>query len=165
MAEHESRPRLGERLQAQETRVSDDKLADYRRKLDARFALAARRERRLRIALLIMLGMVALGMLLSFSSAALSTLFPTMQLGEFVHRSDAAFIAGTILMVLFAGAAFSLPPLLLLYFLRYRRNLQQIQQDQVLTAVLELQRQIAELRARLGGPPEPAGEREPGERA
>jgi hypothetical protein len=166
MAEHESRPRFGERLQAQETRVGEDKLADYRRKLDERFALAARRERRMRIALFIILGMVALGILLSMiSSAALSALFPKVHLGELMEENTAALIAGTILMVVFAGSGFSLPPLLLLYFLRYRRNLQQVQQDQVLAAVIDLQREVAELRARLGGPPERAGEREPEERA
>ncbi len=108
----------------------------------------------MRAALLILLAIVALGMLLSAAgSLILPALFPKPKLDAFLGESTVGLVISTSAMIIFLASALSLPPLVLLYFLRYRRGLQQIQQDQMMAVVLEMQREIAELRASLLRPP------------
>lgn len=58
---------------------------------------------------------------------------------------------GIIIVAVYLTCAICLIPFLLLYFVQYRRKLQQIQQEQILAILRELQRQVAELQER--GPP------------
>jgi hypothetical protein len=152
MMDHNTHQQFVDRLLEQETRVSDSQLDKYRRNLQQKIAKAGRRERRMRAVTLGMAVIVLLGygffIIERLISPASNSALPHLQ-----HVLDLLpdMVGAIIFAVLFAcylTCAICVVPFLLLYFLQYRRKVQQTQQEQILAILGELQRQITELRER-----------------
>jgi hypothetical protein len=148
MADHSQDRPFATRLLEQETRISDARYAEYRRKIDGELARAAGRERRMRAVILGMLMVVLLGLLVFYAAAALSSWGIPVQ--HILKRlpDTAVFVIAIIIGTAYLTCVVCLIPFYLLYFLRYRRHFHQTQQDQILAILLELERQVAELRER-----------------
>ena len=152
MIDHNTHQQFVDRLLEQETRVNDSQLGEYRRKLQLELAKADRRERRMRAVTLGMAVIVLFGygvfIIERLTFPASNSALPHLQ-----HVLDLLpdIVGAIIFAVLFAcylTCAICVVPFLLLYFLQYRRKVQQTQQEQILAILGELQRQIAELRER-----------------
>ena len=140
------------RLLEQETRVSDVQFDEYRRKLQLTLAKADRRERRMRSVTLGMAVVILLGygffIIERLISPASKSAFPHFQHVFGLLPDMVGTIIGIVLFACYLTCAICVIPFLLLYFLKYRRKVQQTQQELVLAILGELQRQIAELRER-----------------
>ena len=134
-------------LLEQETRVSETQLGEYRRKLQQRLAKAARHERRMRAATFGTSAVVLLGLFYFLVASILSPagVDPLQRLFH-LFPEPVGTIVGIALWTCYLTCAICVVPFLLLYFLHYRRKLQQTQQEQILDILGALQRQIAELR-------------------
>lgn len=153
MMDHSTHQQFVDRLLEQETRVSDSQLGEYRRNLHQKIAKADRRERRMRAVTLGMAVTVLLGygffIVERLISPGSNSLLPHLQ-----HVLDLLpeMVGAILLAVLWAcylTCAVCVAPFLLLYFLQYRRKVQQTHQEQILAILGELQRQIAEIRERM----------------
>lgn len=129
--DHNTHQQFVDRLLEQETRVSDSQFGEYRRNLRQKIAKAGRRERRMRVVTLGMAVIVLLGY------------------GFYIMCGKIEFESGKVFFACYMTCAICLVPFLLLYFLQYRRKVQQTQQEQILAILGELQRQIAEVRERM----------------
>jgi hypothetical protein len=117
-----------EALLGQENTVTEAQFAEYRRRLERRLRQAARRERVMRVATLLT-GLAAL-----FAGPALMLLD---RLPLSLPVKDALRVA----LATLAGCAL---PFLLLYFLRYRRNLDEARQEARDVLLLDLHRHRSE---------------------
>jgi hypothetical protein len=123
-------------LLGQEKSVSEAQFAEYRRRLERRLRRAARRERVMRVAALLtgLAAVLYIPALLALDRLALTQ-----------PVKDALFVA----LATLAGCAV---PFLLLYFLRYRRDLADARQEARDVLLLDLHRQSSEAEKR---PPAP----------
>jgi len=147
--DRDSNQQFVDRLLEQETRVSEAQLGEYRRKLQRKLAKAGRREWRMRAVTLGMAAVVLLGLWYFYIASLLfPRVFPLQRVFD-LFPDPLGLIIGIVLLACYLTCAICVVPFLLLYFLLYRRKLQQTQQEQILATLLELQRQIAELRERM----------------
>jgi hypothetical protein len=127
----------------QETRVGEAQFDEYRRKLERKLADAARYERRMGA---VTFGMAAVALLgIWYLLLSPSAVDPLQRLFNLLP-DPVGTIIGIALWVCYMTCAICVIPFLLLYFLQYKRKLQQAQQEQILAILAGLQRQIAELR-------------------
>jgi hypothetical protein len=146
--DHDSHRPLMDRLLEQETRVSESQLHEYRRNLDRELARASCRERRMRTVTLGMAVVVLLGIpIFIVVRSTCASGWPVQHLLD--RFPTAGAIVFSVLVACYLACVVCVIPFLLLYFLQYRRRLQQSQQEQTLAILAELQRQIAELRERM----------------
>ncbi len=133
-------------LLEQETRVSETQLGEYRRKLHQKLEKAARHERRMRAAMFGTAAVVLLGLFyfLLASFLAPQGVYALEHLFHFFPEPVGTAV-GIALWTCYLTCTICVAPFLLLYFLQYRRKLEQTQQEQVLDILEALQRQITEL--------------------
>ncbi|MGA2257238.1 MAG: hypothetical protein ABSG53_21495 [Thermoguttaceae bacterium] len=129
--------------------MSEAQLGEYRRKLQLKLAKAERREWRMRAVTLGMAAVVLLGLWYFIIASLLwPRVYPFQHLFS-LFPGTVGTIIGIVLWACYLTCAICVIPFLLLHFLQYRRKLQQTQQEQILATLLDLQRQIAELRERI----------------
>jgi type VI protein secretion system component VasK len=129
-----------ETLLKQGPQLSMEQYAAYRRNLRERLARAEREERSMRRIVFVVGGLAGV---LWFVWVGLSVNDVLQVLPGIVW---AVLVAASTLMPVFAGYA------VLLYFLKYRPRLRDAQQQEQRALLLDLQRQLDELRAQLSHP-------------
>jgi Flp pilus assembly protein TadB len=154
MTDNNSHQQFADRLLEQETRVSEAQLSENRLKLQQKLAQADRRERRMRVVTICMAIVVLLGpcvlMLEHFVNPVPGerSAFPHITRVLSLLPDTVATVIGISLGVCYLTCVVCVIPFLLLYFLQYRRKLQQTQREQILVILEDLQREVAALRER-----------------
>jgi hypothetical protein len=107
----------------------------------------ARRERRARLLIMILGGITLAGILaLLFVPAMFPGTYPLRPI--FDHLGDSA---GAVVVGLLFAIPIAFLVLLFTYFLNHRRRLRHAEHDQVIVMLIELERQVSELRRRVDG--------------
>ena len=140
-----SRMQFVENLLQQDKGLTNARWDEHREAIERRIALAARREKTMRIALVIVWSVTLLCLSLLFLGALLDPHGATYQAISNAAPDWAMVALWVVILTSFVCAV----PFLMLYVLRYRRALDRAQQDARDAALAELQRKLAELTSRL----------------
>ena len=140
-----SRMQFVEQLLQQDNGLTDGRWDEHREAIERRIALAARREKTMRIALVIVWSVTLLCLSLLFLGPLLD---PHLAIYQAFLKAAPDWAMVALWVVIFTSFICAVP-FLMLYVLRYRRALDRAQQEARDAALAELQRKLDELTSRL----------------
>ena len=141
MAKSNDQHEFIERLLVQDEPISEDKLSDYRRRLETRLR---RSERNTRLAKIVFLAIALLPVVVA-GLAALASLSES-----FSEKTIGGIGPLEALIVGLFYSCFLLVPLSIIYWFTFRRVADRVREDARDAVLVELQQRVAELSQRLG---------------